>query len=406
MRSTFSRRAVLKSVPALVLAPAIMTATRGRVAAQEGDLAVWAMGVEGEKLPTLAEDFMAEFPDVSVEVTPVPWDQAHQKLLTSIAGGGLPDVSMAGTTWMAEFVETGALEPAPDDLAGRSGEFWEAAWSAVSVDETAYGVPWYVDTRVLYYRTDLLQQAGFEQAPQTWDEVTQAATAAKEAGLRYGINLHPRADFLPFIWQAGGEIYADDAWRLDTPEVIEALTWYQAFFKQELTSTDPQFDVTQAFIRGDVPMFYSGPWSIGLINDQGGAEMEGKWAVDLMPQNKTRTSFVGGADLTVFVDGDNKETGWAFIDFLTRPEVQSKWYELTGDLPSVKGAWETGDLAEDPLLQVFGQQLEDAKSPPTIAAWTEVDLIIQDNLETVTLGDATPEEAAQAMQEAADSVRM
>ncbi|MGH2559600.1 MAG: ABC transporter substrate-binding protein, partial [Thermomicrobiales bacterium] len=75
------------------------------------------------------------------------------------------------------------------------------------------------------------------------------------------------------------------------------------------------------------------------------------------------------------------------------------------DLPSVKGAWETGTLAEDPLLQVFGQQLEDAKSPPTIPAWTEVDLIIQDNLETVTLGDATPEEAAAAMQSAAESVR-
>jgi multiple sugar transport system substrate-binding protein len=405
MASSFSRRDVLRTGSALALASPFVAAGRGGVAAQEGSLTVWAMGLEGEKLPTLAQDFTAEFPSVSVDVTPVAWDQAHQKIITSIAGGGVPDASQLGTTWMGEFATTGALATPPDTLTQRAGDFWEAAWSAVTVDETVYGVPWYVDTRVLYYRTDLMEQAGFAQAPQTWDEVKQAAVALKnEVGTRFGINLHPRADFLPFIWQAGGVIYQDGQFHLDTPEVVEALTWYQSFFKEELTSTDPQYDVTQAFISGDAPMFYSGPWSIGLITDQSEGAIDGKWAVALMPQNKTRTSFVGGSDLGVFTDGENPDAAWAFIDYLIRPEVQAKWFELTGDLPSTKAAWELGELAEDPLLQVFGEQLADAQSPPAIPEWTEVSTAIDDNLETVTLGDESPENAAKAMQEAADSI--
>jgi multiple sugar transport system substrate-binding protein len=371
-----------------------------------GELTVWAMGAEGEKLPTLAQDFMTQYPNVTVNVEPVPWDQAHQKLLTAIAGGETPDVSQIGTTWMAELAETGALAEAPEGLTGRSAEFWEAAWSTVTVDETVYGAPWYVDTRVLYYRTDLLQEAGFEQPPATWDEVKQAAVALKEAGHRYGIQLHPRADFLPFIWQAGGTVYEDGEFKLNSPEVVEALTWYQSFFTEQLTPTDPEaMDVHQAFIQGDVPMFFSGPWSIGLINDQGGAEMEGKWAVTQMPQNKTRTSFVGGSTLAVFEDSDNKEAAWAFVEFLTHPEVQATWYEQTGDLPSVKAAWESGDLATDEKLVVYGEQLADAKAPPAIPEWAEVETTaINDYLEQVTLGGMAPAEAAEAMQQTAESI--
>jgi multiple sugar transport system substrate-binding protein len=406
MTFRLSRRDILRATPALALTlPALRQVGAAAQADLQGSLTVWSMGAEGEKLPTLAQDFSTEFSGVSVEVTPVAWDQAHQKILTSIAGGGLPDVSQLGTTWMGEFAETGALATPPDTVTQRSADFWEAAWSAVTVDESVYGVPWYVDTRVLFYRTDLLQQAGFAQAPQTWDELKQAATALKsEVGTRFGIYLHPRADFLPFIWQAGGVIYEDGEFHLDTPEVIEALTWYQSFFKEELTSTDTQYDVTQGFINGDSPMFFSGPWSIGLIADQSAGAIDGKWSVALMPQNKTRTSFVGGGDLGVFTDGDNPDAAWAFVDYLTRPEVQAKWFELTGDLPAVQSAWQIGELASDPLLQVFGQQLTDAQAPPAIPEWQEVSTAIDDNLETVTLGDATPEEAAKAMQEAADSV--
>src|SRR5215217_8766808 len=64
-----------------------------------GELTVWAMGTEGEKLSALAKDFMTENPDAKVTITPVPWDGAHNKIATAIAGRQTPDLTMLGSTW-------------------------------------------------------------------------------------------------------------------------------------------------------------------------------------------------------------------------------------------------------------------------------------------------------------------
>ena len=85
----------------------------------KGDITVWAMGTEGEKLSALADDFMKENPDAKVKVTAVPWDGAHDKLATAIAGKQTPDVSLIGSTWMGEFAKTGGLDPTPKDLANK-----------------------------------------------------------------------------------------------------------------------------------------------------------------------------------------------------------------------------------------------------------------------------------------------
>jgi multiple sugar transport system substrate-binding protein len=63
-----------------------------------GEITVWAMGTEGEKLGVLAKEFEAANPDATVKVTPVPWDAAHDKIATAIAGRRTPDVSLIGTT--------------------------------------------------------------------------------------------------------------------------------------------------------------------------------------------------------------------------------------------------------------------------------------------------------------------
>ena len=68
---------------------------------------------------------------------------------------------------------------------------------------------------------------------------------------------------------------------LDSPEAIEALTFYDSFFEEGLTPSEvPEgFDITPAFVSGTHPMMFSGPWHIGLITDAGGSDIEGKWGV-------------------------------------------------------------------------------------------------------------------------------
>jgi multiple sugar transport system substrate-binding protein len=372
-----------------------------------GEVTVWAMGTEGEKLGVLAKEFMAANPDIKVKVTPIAWDVAHDKLITAVAGNKTPDISQMGTTWMGEFAQTGSLEPVPEDI--DTSQFFEGARDTAVVDGTTYGVPWYVETRLLYYRSDLAKKAGVTP-PQTWDDLKAAARAMKEkAGAKYGISLAPNnwQEFLPFVWQNGGDVIQDNEMTFDTPEVVEALDYYKSFFADGLTadSVPEGFDVTQGFIAGTHPMFFSGPWHMSLIEEQGGAKLKGKWDIAPMPEQETGTSFVGGSDLVVFNGSGNKEAAWAFVKYLLKPDVQRKWYETVSDLPAVQSAWDQGELASDPHLQLFGEQLKDAKSPPPIAKWEQIaSEVVNAELEKATIGGASAEQAAKAMQEKASSI--
>ena len=377
-------------------------------AAISGDLTVWAMGNEGTKLQVMADKFMAANPGVKVSVTPVDWGQAVAKLQTAIGGGETPDVSQMGTDMMGQFVETGAIEPVPADI-DPSG-FFESAWQTNVVDGQAYGVPWYVETRVLYYRTDVAEKAGITAAPTSWDELKAMAKAMQaEGGAKYGISLGTKngQEYLPFVWSNGGDVIGPDgAFALDSPQAVEALTYYDSFFEEGLTpkSVPEGFDITPAFVAGTHPMFFSGPWHVGLITEAGGADIEGKWAIAPMPKKASGTSFVGGANLVVFKDSPNKDAAWAFVKFMADPASQVAWYEEATVLPAVQSAWDDPRLAGDANVAVFGEQLQDTKAPPAISTWNEVSTAINDNLEKVTTGNVAPAEGAKAMEDAATSI--
>jgi multiple sugar transport system substrate-binding protein len=374
-----------------------------------GELTVWAMGNEGTKLSVMADKFMEANPGVTVNVTPVDWGQAVAKLQTAIGGGETPDVSQMGTDMMGQFVETGALEPVGDAI--DSSVFFDSAWQTNVVDGQAYGVPWYVETRVLYYRTDIAEKAGITAPPATWDELKSMAQAMQsKGGAEFGIALGTKnsQEYLPFVWSNGGDVLAEDgtSFALNSDQAVEALTFYDSFFEEGLTpkSVPEGFDVTPAFVAGTHPMFFSGPWHVGLITDAGGADIEGKWAVVPMPKKVSATSFVGGSNLVVFKDSQNKDAAWAFVQFMADPVNQVAWYDEATVLPAVQSAWDDPALAGDANVAVFGEQLQDTKAPPAISTWNEVATAINDNLEKVTTGDVAPADGAKTMEETANSI--
>ena len=374
-----------------------------------GELQVWAMGNEGVLLGDFVKGFTDANPEVTVEVTPVDWGIAHDKLLTAIGGNQTPDTSQMGTDMMGEFIKTGALEPVAGDI--DASRFFEGAWqTGVAQDGVAYSVPWYVETRVLYYRTDIAESAGISAPPADWDELKAMAKAMKEeGGAEWGISLGTKnwQEYFPFVWSNGGDVTKDGQFTLNSPEAVEALEFYDSFFEEGLSPNQvPEgFDITPAFVQGTHPMFFSGPWHLGLIEETGGADIEGKWAIAPVPKGKTSgTSFVGGGNLVVYANAANKDLAWEFVKWLTSPETQVAWYGEATVLPSDTSAWEDPVLADDENVAVFGQQLEDTKAQPAIPTWAEVASAINDQLEQVTAGDLSAQEGADAMQQAAESI--
>src|SRR5215203_3056827 len=192
-----------------------------------GTITVWAMGAEGEKLPQLAKEFETANSGAKVQVTAIPWDSAHDKFTTAIAANKTPDVAMVGTTWMGEFGGQDALDPTPPSI--DNAAFFPGAQKTTEVNDTSYGIPWYVETRLIYYRKDLAAKAGYAEPPKDWDGLKAMAKAMQEkAGAKWGIGFQAGGtgswqSIMPFAWSNGANLTKDDgkAYNFDTPEMLE-----------------------------------------------------------------------------------------------------------------------------------------------------------------------------------------
>ena len=379
----------------------------------EGDITIWAMGEEGEKLPDFVQGFTEENPDANVEVTTIPWADVMTKFQTAVAAGTVPDAIMIGSSFMPTMVATGGLAPVPDGLVD-SADFVEGAAASTVADGVAYGVPWYVETRVLYYRSDLAKAAGVE-APTSWEELTAFAEAMKANGSTYGLQL-PMGDaedstqvILPFYSQAGGSVLneAGDAFDLDNQAMVDALDYYASFFTEGLSPLSGYGDSqNSAFVDGSDPAFISGPWMVNVLADlQGEDWVEQNVATVPVPAGSANNdSYIGGAHLGVFAEAKNADGAWKLVRWLAQPETQQAWFDATSDLPALTTAWDYEPLTSNPRTQVLQEQLENTIAPPTVPSWDELSATIETEAEKVANGQVTSEDAAKAIQAKADTL--
>lgn len=378
--------------------------------AEQTRIQVWAMGEEGNLLPELAEKFEEDNPNINVDVQAIPWGQAHEKLLTAVASGNGPDVLQLGTTWVPEFADADILldlspyleknpELAPDN-------YFPGAVESMMYGEKVVGIPWYVDTRVLYYRTDLLAEVGYDQAPATWDELKDAAAklAARGDGM-YGYDIDLNDQLVPVIlsWQNGSE-YIDENGKPDFGEEFQgALEFYASFFEEGLTPTSGQIEIVDAFKNGVKPMFQSGPWMVNMINNQA-PELEGQWGTAVLPGNVTNTSAIGGSNLSVFHNSEHVEEAVQFISYLNEVDTQLNWYVISNALPSRTAAWEDAVFQEDPMLSAFGEQLEATKATPQIVEFEKIAQELLRMLEKVVVGGAEMDGEVAKFKETVDGI--
>ena len=373
-----------------------------------GDLTVWAMGNEGDLLGDFVDGFKEENPDVNITVTAIPWASAHDKIQTAIAAGTVPDVIQMGTTWMADFADAFAPVPENFDLS----DFSAGPLEAGQVNGEQLGVPWYVDSHVLYYRTDIAEQAGWDHAPETLDELKQMAEDVKQVdGVENGMYISPSGadSWQGTLWaffSSGVSLMDDEGnWTLDTPEMHEATEYIDGFFKDGITGTNldvtPGVSITQ-FVNGQTPIMTGGPTTISQIADQGGDP--DTYATAVIQKGVSSTSFVGGADFVVMDEAANPEAGWKFIQWMTEPETQVEWYKTATVLPSSQSAWEDEVLTGDEKLVAYGEQLESTQAPPAVPTWAQVSAAGDRIMEQIYKGQLSVDEGLKNLQTEAESI--
>lgn len=364
------------------------------VAGEKVTLNIWGMGEEAKLLSKIEPDFEKANPDIDMVVQAIPWDQAHDKLLMAVASQKGPDVIQLGTTWIPEFAEAEVLKdltPYIDEYPNLDPKnYFESSVGTTNFDGKYIGVPWYVDTRALFYRTDLLEEVGYPEGPSTWDELKDASTklAARGDG-QYGISfdLKDQVFSIPYGWQNGSEIIKDGKPLFNQPEYVDAVKYLDSFFKEGLSPVQDDMDAIQAFKNGSRPMFVSGPWMINIIKDQA-ADIDGKWAVRTVPAKENNLSSVGGSNLVVFEYTKQEEAALKFINYMTEVETQVKWFDIAKCLPARTEAWNDEALSSDPFFSAFGEQMKSSKIAPFIPEWEAIAMEVRKSLEEISIGGA------------------
>ncbi|HSN33243.1 MAG TPA: extracellular solute-binding protein, partial [Ideonella sp.] len=337
-----SRRRWLARAAALAVAPLAACAPRD---GGDAPLRLWAMGREGEVVGPLLADFAREHPrHPGVRVEQLPWSAAHEKLLTAFAGESTPDIAQLGNTWIAELAALGALEPlAPwADAAGlRAADYFEGIWNTNRIGGTLFGLPWYVDTRLLFYRRDLFDHAGVRAMPDDWAGFVRALDALQASGVPHPLLL-PLTEFEPllaFALQQDDPLLRDGGrWgNFRSAGFRRALAFYLERFERghaPYLTGNRIANLWQEFGRGTFAAFISGPWNIGELERRLPAAQQSSWATAPLPgPHGPGASTAGGSSLVIFRRSRRKAEAMQLLAWLARPDVQLRFHALTGNLP-------------------------------------------------------------------------
>lgn len=383
-------------------------------------LRFWGLGREGEVVAQLLEAFEREEPGIEIQVQQIPWTAAHEKLLTAHVGGSTPDLAQLGNTWVPEFAAIDALLPLDSLIAAsqqvKPAAFFAGIWDTNVVDGRVYGIPWYVDTRVLFYRKDILASAGYDTMPQSWASWLEAMRAIKRqvGPERYAIYLPTNEWMQPVVLgeQNGATLLRERGTRgaFSSPEFAEAFDFYLSLFRTGLAPPLGQHDIANAyqeFARGLFAMWITGPWNLGEFKRRLPVELQDDWATAPLPGPRgaeSGISHAGGASVVIFRESRHQEAAWKVVEFLSRPEQQLRFYELTGSLPSSRAAWQQSDLAQDPHAKAFWVQLQRVRALPAVPEIESIVTRVYEHAEASIRGSRSAEASLAALDADVDRI--
>ena len=385
-------------------------------------LKFWAMGTEAEYVTKLVPEFQRENPGIKVDVQQIPWNAAQEKLVTAFASDNTPDICQLGNTWIPQFASLDAIISL-DDFITRSPSinkenYFEGVWDTNVMDSSVYGIPWYIDTRLMFYRTDVFKEAGYDEPPRTWAELYDLCKKIKAlfpGQDKYAIYL-PTNEWNPFIMFAlenNAKLLKDNNTMGDfeQKEFKEAFSYLTKFHKEKLApiGISEVTNVYQAFVEKYFSIYISGPWNINEFKKWMTGSLADKWSTAPMPAKNgdhyPGVSLAGGSSLVIFKNCEHKQEAWRFIEFLSQTSTQLQFYRLLYNLPAVKAAWEDSSLANNKYMKAFRVQFENVVATPKVPEWEQIAFAkVQQYAELVVRGVMTVDEAVKNLDKDVDKI--
>jgi multiple sugar transport system substrate-binding protein len=352
------------------------------------------------------QNFEKSHPDIKVEVTSIDWGAAWVRLTTAATSGDTPDICQLGSTWVGAISSMGAFTDLTDRIkeVGGASKFVPAAWvtSGICFSQKVTAIPWFVEARALFYRTDVFKRLGLAVKDlETWDSFRRTLEKIKSANLEINgkkisaLGVSGKNDWnvvhniSPWIWGAGGDYLSADYKKsaLDSPEAAEGLYFYASLVKDGYASLE-NLELNSAqlgsnFDNGDLALIVDGPYHIRTLTtspQEGGAANAPAakyFGVAPFPRGpKGRVTFIGGSNLAIFKNSRHFKEAWELIKYLLNPDVQIEYAKRTGMLPSVKEAFNDPFITGDPHRRIYREAILYGKTYPCIASWGKLEPVL------------------------------
>ena len=359
---------------------------------------------------------------------------AYFQQLESDFESGTPEVDVIGAdvVWTAELARQGWVM----DLSQRfhqgynPEDFLYEALGSASHQFRIWGVPWYTDAGMLYYRRDLLVRNDFTSPPTTWDELKQMAQVVlQNNGIEHGFVFQGDAyeggvtNACEYIWNAGGRIMTQSARlasepggtiqppnvvNVDTPEAVRGLNIARSLITDgvtpaEVTSFREQ-DAWELFFGGDAVFMRNWPVAYGLVGDDTISQLDpeqiGITTIPAADANRPHYSCLGGWNLMISAmsSPDKQDAAWEFIRFATAARQQKDRALAGGFLPSLRALYDDPEVeGAIPVVDLGRSAIRNARSRPSSPYYSRMSPRIAEAFTSTLRGEHTGEQATRQL---------
>ena len=350
--------------------------------------------------------------------------QRLDKLRTQFqAGGENIDVILGDVIWTAELAESGWISDLSDRFPeSKQQQFLPGSVEAITFNGKPYGMPWFTDTGLLYYRKDLLKKSGFNGPPKTWDELKQMTRKVRrDSDIKFGFLFQGAkseagvCDGCEFIWGHGGNVLdPSDPTKVlvDSPQAIEGLETERSMITDGIApkavTVYEETETEGEFLRGDAVFLRNWPYVYSLIGTSSYPKLKtDQVGVSELPSadGKPGNGTVGDQPLYISTSSKYPDAAWKFIEFLSATE-QQRFRAVEGSyLPTRSALYDDPEIQDSvPVVALAKQALQHTRPRPVSPYYSDMSLEMQEQFNASLKGDTTPGEAARTLKGELESI--
>jgi len=376
-------------------------------------------------LPTLVERFNKQA-DFKVNYREMPTDtgQFFDQLRTEFqAGASEIDVIGGDVIWPAQFAANGWILDVSDRFPeSERQKFLQGPIESLIYEDGIYGIPWFTDAGMLYYRRDLLEDSGISQPPTTWTELKEMADqVSQETNTKYGF-VFQGAEYeggtvngLEYINSHGGQVLdPNDASKviIDSPESVAGLQTELSMVEDgvspQAVSTYAEPETEAPFLGGDAVFCRNWPYMYSLAGTENFIKPD---VIDIAPlpagEGGESVSGLGGWNffINAFADTEAQDAAWEFVKYMTSPE-QQKFYSLGGSyLPTLTALYDDPEIKENvPTVRLAPEALKRTQPRPVSPVYSDMSLQMAEQFNASLSGDTPPPQAISTLQKELQSI--